>query len=113
MPSGSHAASSVSVQHFVRNVPALHDVLVLVNVRHVPVSTVLPDERVLVSALPGFSGLAAPLWSCPQPAGRPGNNCKFWHAVYLSTMQNDAKRWTALLTRCVGCRLYRVVVRFG
>ena len=59
MHSAFHAASSVCVQHFLKNVPALHDVLVLVNMRHVPVSTVLPDERVLVSALPGFSGSAA------------------------------------------------------
>ena len=44
------------LQHFVRNVPALHDVLVLVNIRYVPVNTVLPEERVLVSSIPGFSG---------------------------------------------------------
>lgn len=44
------------LQHFVRNVPALHDVLVLVNIRYVPVTTVLPEERVLVSSMPGFSG---------------------------------------------------------
>ena len=79
------------MQHFMRNVPALHDVLVLVNVRHVPVSTVLPDERVLVSALPGFSGLVAPFWSHAQLAGRPGNNCRVWHAVYSVSTQIDAK----------------------
>ena len=44
------------MQHFVRNVPALHDVLVIVNVRNVPVSTVLPEERLLVSQVPEFSG---------------------------------------------------------
>ena len=53
------------LQHFVRNVPALHDVLVLINIRYVPVNTVLPEERVLVSSISGFSGYRLLLLKTP------------------------------------------------
>ena len=44
------------LQHFLTNIQALHDVVVLVHVRHVPVSSVLPEERLLIQPLTGFAG---------------------------------------------------------
>ena len=47
------------LQHFLTNIQALHDVVVLIHVRHVPVSSVLPEERLLIQPLTGFAGYAA------------------------------------------------------
>ena len=47
------------LQHFLTNIQALHDVVVLIHVRHVPVSSVLPEERLLIQPLTGFAGCAA------------------------------------------------------
>ena len=44
------------VQHFLSNVPALHDVVVLITIRHVPIATVLPEERLLIKPLSDFPG---------------------------------------------------------
>ena len=44
------------LQHFLTNCQALHAVCVLIHVRHVPVSHVLPRERLVVQPLPGFPG---------------------------------------------------------
>ncbi|KAK9804634.1 hypothetical protein WJX73_001487 [Symbiochloris irregularis] len=44
------------LQHFLSNVPALHDVVVLITIRHVPVATVLPEERLLIKPLSDFPG---------------------------------------------------------
>ena len=46
------------LQHFLTNIQALHDVVVLIHVRHVPISSVLPEERLLIQPLSGFAGCA-------------------------------------------------------
>lgn len=111
------------MQHFVKNVPALHDVLVLVSVRHVPVSTVLPEERVLVSAVPGFSGyvLSPPnpfpsFTACPQvlllvQLWVPFEHIHMTHPLGNCSLQLSLHNSKLMSTMC--CRLYRAVVRFG
>lgn len=49
------------MQHFLSNVPALHDVVVLITIRHVPVATVLPEERLLIKPLSDFPGWVSDL----------------------------------------------------
>jgi len=44
------------VSHYVRNVRALHKVLIFTTIRHIPVKTVLPTERFLVGRI-GFKGV--------------------------------------------------------
>ncbi|KAG0584563.1 hypothetical protein M758_3G219400 [Ceratodon purpureus] len=44
------------VQHYVRNVRTLHQVLIFTTIRHIPVKTVLPAERFLVGRI-GFKGV--------------------------------------------------------
>ena len=58
------------LQHFLTNCQALHAVCVLIQARHVPVSHVLPRERLVVQPLPGFPGydlvsLCPCDWGCP------------------------------------------------
>lgn len=61
------------MQHFLSNVPALHEVVVLITIRHVPLSTVLPEERLLIKPLPDFPGCASPWGGCELGA--------FWNCV--------------------------------
>lgn len=44
------------VGHYVKNVGSLHEVIVLITFRYVPIQTVLPDERFLVKGL-GYKGV--------------------------------------------------------
>eukprot|EP01018_Ginkgo_biloba_P031855 Gb_04140 [translate_table: standard] len=39
------------IQHYVKNVSSLHEILIIVTIRFVPVKTVLPEERFLVGKL--------------------------------------------------------------
>lgn len=44
------------VNHYVRNVRTLHQVLIFTTIRHIPIKTVLPTERFLVGRL-GYKGV--------------------------------------------------------